>query len=293
MQKGRTTFIALMLLPAVLLYGLFVLYPMAQSFHLSLYEWSGLSARKTFIGLQNYRQLFTEQPPEFTRYLMHNLLFLVVGAAVMLPAGLFVASVLSSRIRGAGFFLAVYLFPNVITVVAVASLWFFIYDRDAGLLNAALGLIGLGALKQTWLAGSTSLFAIIAVNIWAALGFYILLFAAGIRNIPQAFNEAAEIDGATGILRFRYITFPLVWEVFKLGVLYLIIHALNVFGLVYVMNQNQSNSSTDVLLTYLYQKGFADSQFGYAAAVAAVGFVITLLAVLFSLRLLRRETVQY
>ncbi len=282
-----------MLAPALILYSVFVLYPMAQSFHLSLYDWSGLSAEKTFTGLGNYRRLFSEQPPEFLRYLGHNLLFLIVGAAVMLPSALFFASALSSRTRGAGFFLAVYLFPNVITVVAVASLWFFVYDRDSGLLNAALRLIGLGSLQQTWLAGSTSLLAIIVVSIWASLGFYILLFAAGIRSIPQTFNEAAELDGATGLVRFRCITFPLVWEIFKLGALYLIIHSLNVFGLVYVMNQNQGNSSTDVLLTYLYQKGFADSRFGYAAAIAAIGFLITLLTVLLSLRLLRRETVEY
>jgi len=213
---------------------------------------------------------------------------------VTLPLALFFAVVLAGRVRGAGFFRAVYLFPNVISVVAVATLWYFIYDHDYGLLNAALRLAGLESLQRTWLGDSrTALYAIIATSIWASLGFYILLFSAGVQNIPPAYLEAADLDGAGSWQKFRHVTLPLVWEVFKLGVLYLVIHALNLFGLVYVMNLNQPNSDTDVILTYLYQKGFAENDFGYAAAIASVGFVIILLTVLLSLRLLKRETVEY
>jgi len=283
-----------MLAPAVLLYGIFVLYPMAQAFHLSMFRWSGLSDTREFVGLANFRSLFTEQPPQFLRYLGHNAIFLLVTAFVSLPLALFFAVVLAGKTRGAGVFRAVYLFPNVISVVAVGVLWYFIYDHDYGLLNAALRLVGLGALQKTWLGdSSTALYAIIATSIWATLGFYILLFTAGVQSIPASFTEAADLDGATALQKFRHVTLPLVWEVFKLGVLYLVIHALNLFGLVYVMNLNQPNSDTDVVLTYLYQKGFAENDFGYAAAIASVGFVIILGAVLFSMKVLRRDTVEY
>ncbi len=294
MNRGRTAFIILMLAPAVVLYGVFVLYPMAQAFHLSLYRWSGLSETRQFVGFANFQALFSEDPPQFLRYLGHNVIFLAVSALVTLPLALFFAVVLAGKVRGAGFFRAVYLFPNVISVVAVATLWYFIYDHDYGLLNAALRLVGLESLQRTWLGDSrTALYAIIATSIWASLGFYILLFSAGVQNIPPSYTEAAELDGAGAWQKFRHVTLPLVWEVFKLGVLYLVIHAINLFGLVYVMNLNQPNSDTDVILTYLYQKGFAENDFGYAAAIASVGFVIILLTVLMSLRLLKRETVEY
>ena len=294
MNRGRTTFICLMLAPAVLLYGGLVLWPMLQAFYLSLFNWSGLSDIRTFVGFQNYRLLLSEQPPHFKRFLGHNLQFLIVTVAVVLPLALFFAANLTRRTKGSSFYRAVYLFPNVISVVAVASLWFFIYDRDLGLLNAFLELIGLSGLARTWLGDpSTALYAIIATSIWAGLGFYILLFNAGVQNIPEYFNEAAELDGATGLQRFRHVTLPLIWEVFKLGFLYLVIHCINLFGLVYVLNLNQPNSDTDVILTYLYQKAFAESDFGYAAAIAAVGFVIILITVLLSLRLLKRETVEF
>ena len=283
-----------MLAPAVILYGLFVLFPLAQAFHLSLYRWSGLSSDRTFVGLDNFRTLFTENPPQFLVYLGHNAIYLILSALIVLPLALFFAVVLSGRTKGSGFYRSVYLFPNVISVVAVATLWYFIYDHDYGLLNAALKVVGLPGLQRTWLGDPrTAFYAIIATGVWSVLGFYILLFMAGVQNIPASFTEAADLDGATGLQKFRYVTLPLVWEVFKLGVLYLVIHSLNLFGLVYVMNLNQPNSDTDVILTYLYQKGFAESDFGYAAAIASVGFVIILGAVLVSLRLLKRESVEY
>ncbi len=294
MNKGRTPFIILMLAPAVTLYFVFVLYPMVQAFHLSTYAWSGLSSSKTFIGLANYVQLFTEQPPEFLTYLGHNATFLLISALVMIPLALFFAVVLAGRTPGAGFLRAVYLFPNVISVVAVASLWYFIYDGDYGLLNAGLRLIHAPVVEKGWLGdSSTAFYAIIATNIWATLGFYILLFTAGIQNIPPSFTEAADLDGASSLQIFWHVTLPLVWEVFKLGVLYLVIHSINLFGLVYVMNLNQKNSDTDVVLTYLYRKAFQESDFGYAAAIASVGFVIVLGAVLLSLKVLKREAVEY
>lgn len=282
-----------MLAPAGLMYGIFVLYPMIQAFHFSLYRWSGLSETKTFVGLQNFQALFSEQPPQMLRYLGHNAIFLLSGALVALPLALFFGSVLTSKTRGSGFYRAVYLFPNVISVVAVASLWYFIYDGDSGLLNAALKLAGLSGNPKGWLGdSSTALYAIIATSIWAMLGFYILLFNAGVQNIPVSLIEAADLDGAGGFQKFRTVVLPLVWEVFKLGVLYMIIYSLNVFGLVYVMNLNQPNSDTDVLLTYLYQKGFAENDFGYAAAIASVGFIIILSVVLMSLKLMKREAVE-
>jgi len=294
MTKGRRSFILLMLGPAALLYIVFVLWPMAEAFRLSLYHWSGLSSSKVWVGFDNYRALATEQPPELLIGLTHNLRYLLVSALVVLPLALFFAVVLSAKTKAAGFYRSVYLFPNVISIVAVASLWYFIYDRDSGLLNGALKFVGLGALQRTWLGEpATALNAIIATGIWTSLGFYILLFSAGVQSIPPSFLEAAGLDGASSWQQFRHVTLPLVWEVFKLGVLYLIIHSLNVFGLVWVMNHNNANSDTDVLLTLLYQKGFVEYEFGRAAAVASVGFVVILGAILFAMRFLKRETVEY
>lgn len=294
MKKGRTTFIIWMLAPAVLLYAVFVLYPMARAFHLSLYRWSGLSANRTFVGLENFHTLFTESPPEFLKYLGHNATFLLVSMLVVLPLALFFGTVLSGKIRGASTYRGIYLFPNVISMVAVGVLWYFIYAHDYGLVNAALRAVRLEDLQRTWLGDpSTALYAIIATNTWAQLGFYILLFNAGVQNIPASYLEASDLDGAGPLQKFWHVTLPLLWEIFKLGVLYLVIRSLNLFALVYVMNLNQPNSDTDVILTYLYQKGFAENNFGYAAAIASVGFVIILGSVLVFLKVLKRESVEY
>ena len=291
-KREKYKAVMLFLTPAVLLYvGLFLL-PMAQAFHIALFRWRGLSANKTFVGLENFQWL--AQQTDFRQALLHNLIFLVVSFLVIIPVALFISSLLAKKVPGAGYYRAIFLFPNMISVVAVAVLWSFVYHPTFGILNAIVKGIGLGHLIPGggWLGDpKTTLPAIIATSIWYSLGFYIVLFLAGMQSIPQSFYEAASIDGATGWQQFRFVTIPLLWEVLKLAIVYLIINTVNVFGLVWVMRENGNYCET--VLTYLYRTAIVNSEYGRGTAVGVVVFLIILSIALLSMRLMKREAVEY
>jgi len=290
-EKIKT--VILFLTPAVVLYGVFFLFPMAQAFYVALFQWRGVSMDKQFVGLANFHKLLFEDPI-FWAALGHNLAFLVVSLLVVIPLALFFATALNSKLRGAQTFRAIYLFPNMISVVAVAVLWAFVYHPNIGMLNAIVKVFGGHASDNGWLGDpKTALPCIIGTSMWYSLGFYIVLFLAGVQSIPRSFYEAAEIDGAGAWAQFRFVTIPLLWEILKLGIIYLIIHTINIFGLVWVMTEGGPSNHTDTLLTYLYRLAFMDSNFGYATAVGVVVFIFIFLIVVSFIRLMRREVVEY
>lgn len=292
-KRDRVTAIVIFLAPALVLYCIFFILPMAQAFYVALFRWRGVSMDKVFVGFENFRKLFTGDPI-FWQCLCHNLEFLGVSFVVVIPLALFFANALSSRIRGAGIYRGIFLFPNVISVVAVAALWSFVYHPTFGILNSLLKALGLGHLATGWLGEPRyALLCVIATSIWYSLGFYIVLLLAGIRSIPTSYYEASALDGATPWQSFRYVTIPLVWEILKIAVIYLIIHTLNIFGLVWVMTEGGPSYHTETLLTYLYRQAFVQSNFGYATALGVVVFVIILGVSLVAGRLMRREVVEY
>ena len=265
---------------------------MAQAFYFSLFRWRGLSQHKDFIGTQNFAQLAGD--PIFWMALKHNSTFLVAGMLITLPLALFFAYVISRKVRGASSYRAVFLFPNIISIVAVAVLWSFIYNMQFGLLNAFLKQVGLEQFTAGWLGEPrTALPAVIATGIWYSLGFYIVLFLAGIQSIPPSFYEAASIDGANQLQSFRHITIPLLWEILKLALVYMVIQTMNVFGLVWVMTEGGPSNHTETMLTYLYRKAFAESQYGYGTALGVVVFILVLGIALTSIRAMKREVVEY
>ena len=289
-QERRTA--ALFLAPAILLYGVFFVLPMAQAFYYSLFRWRGLSQNKELIGIQNFAQLAGD--PIFWMALKHNFTFLVAGILITLPLALFFGYVISRKVRGASTYRAVFLFPNIISIVAVAVLWSFIYNMQFGLLNAFLKQIGLEQLTTGWLGEPrTALPAVIATSVWYQLGFYIVLFIAGIQSIPPSFYEAASIDGANQLQSFRHITIPLLWEILKLALVYIVIQTMNVFGLVWVMTEGGPSNHTETMLTYLYRKAFAESLYGYGTALGVVVFILVLGIALTSIRAMKREVVEY
>jgi N-acetylglucosamine transport system permease protein len=278
--------------PAVLLYGVFFCTPMLQAFYYSMFRWRGLSQNKEYVGLDNFRQLTGD--PIFWMALKHNFTYLVASVLIIIPLALFFSYVLSRKVRGATSYRAVFLFPNIISIVAVAVLWSFVYNMQFGLLNAFLKVIHLGNLATGWLGEPKfALPAVIATSIWYMLGFYIVLFLAGMQSIPPSFYEAAMIDGANPWQSFRHVTIPLLWEILKLGVIYLIIQTMNVFGLVWVMTEGGPSNHTETMLTYLYRKAFAQSQYGYGTALGVVVFILVMGIALTSIRAMKREVVEY
>lgn len=294
LKKEKYLTIAAFLGPAAILYAVFFLFPMAQAFYIAMFQWRGFSLNRKFVWLDNFRRLLFDDPV-FWMALKHNVTFLVAALLVIIPVALFIAVALSRKVRGAGGYRAVYLFPNMISVVAVAVLWSFVYHPRLGILNAFLKLVGLEQFSSMgWLGDpGAALNSLIATTIWYSMGFYIVLFLAGVQSIPQTFYEAAWIDGANNWQSFRHVTLPLVWEVLRMAIVYLIIHTLNIFGLVFIMTDGGPNNHTEVMLSYLYRLAFEESNFGYATALGVVAFLIIFIISLTSIRLMRREVVEY
>ncbi|MFI5387104.1 MAG: carbohydrate ABC transporter permease, partial [Fimbriimonadales bacterium] len=182
------------------------------------------------------------------------------------------------------------LFPQMISLVAVAVLWMFIFNPQFGLVTSLLKAIGLGGWVHTWLGEpGTALPSVGVAFAWYAMGFYILLFAAGLKAIPSDINEAAELDGAIGLQRFWRVTWPMLWSVKRIAVVHLAITVVNIFALVFLMTQGGPDRATEMMLTYLYEKGFRDSQVGYATAIAVANFVIVMVLALGILLAFRRD----
>ncbi len=286
------------LLPAVVLYGLFVLWPYAQAIYLSLTSWRGVSPSKPWVGLDNYERLLKDD--RFLEALSRNAQLLVVLPLVTIAIGLTFAALFTQgkqAIRGAGFYRIVFFFPQVISAVIVGILWSYIYNPNIGLLNGFLGAVGLDALKRTWLGDpNLILWSIVAVAIWSSVGFYMVIYLAAMQSIPSSFYEAAVLDGASRWTSFKDITFPLIWETVRTTMIYLGIAALDFFVLIQVMTGGGSTLSArraEVAALYLYNEAFGKSRWGYASAIGVVLLLLTLLLSVGLMRLTRRETYQY
>lgn len=286
------------LLPALILYGLFVLWPYGQAVYLSFTSWRGVSPNKPWVGLDNYERLFSDD--RFLEALSRNAQLLIVLPLVTIAIGLTFAALFTQgkqAIKGASFYRIVFFFPQVISAVIVGILWSYIYNPNIGLLNGALGAIGLDSLERTWLGDpNLVLWSIVAVAIWSSVGFYMVIYLAAMQSIPSSFYEAAVLDGASRWTSFRDITFPLIWETVRTTMIYLGIAALDFFVLIQVMTGGGSTLSArraEVAALYLYNEAFGKSRWGYASAIGVVLLLLTLLLSVGLMRLTRRETYQY
>jgi len=293
-NRGRTAFIVTYLAPATLLYGVFVIWPVLQAFGFSFYKWSGMSANKTFVGFDNFKQLFHDSV--FWQALEHNALIFLIGGGAILVIGVGIAHAMQGEGRLTKVLRSVYLFPNIMSLVVVAILWEFVYDPNIGLVSSLMRLFdgpvraGAPPVDHSILGSATkALPAVIVTFVWFAVGFYIMLFSTGIRQIPSEVVEASKLDGAEGFHQFRKITLPLLWSVGRIAVIYLVINTLNVFALVFLMTQGGPDRKTEVMLTYLYEQAFVNSDYGAATALAIANFVIVMAVSGIVLRLTRKD----
>jgi N-acetylglucosamine transport system permease protein len=275
MLSSRARFIAAFLAPAVAIYALFVILPLLQAFQMSLYRWRGVSARREFTGLENFARLV--QDDVFLRAVKNNLWLFIVGGLVIVALGVLLAHGVQGSGRLARAIRSVYLFPQVISLVVVAIIWMFVFNPSTGLVDGIAQAVGLGASSKAWLGDpATALPAVGLAFVWWAIGFYIMLFAAGIEGIPQEVKEASRLDGASGAKQFLAITWPMLWPIKRVAITYIAINVVNVFVLVHLMTQGGPDRSTEVMLTYLYEQAFKNNQFGYATALAVANFALAM-----------------
>lgn len=293
-KRNRRMFVLFCTLPTLLLFCIFTIYPLFDGLYMSFFKWSGLSGRRTFIGLANYLRLLKD--PVIPRTIFNDYFLVVVKVIFIMALALLFAVVLAQlKPRGTAFYRFVYFFPNVMPVVTTAILWTFIFSSNMGLLNALLGAAGLDELKRSWLGDlHTALPCIAVVLIWAGVGLFMLMLMGAISNIPRELYEAAEIDGAGRWRQFCQITIPLIWPQIKTSVVYIITTTLNgSYVLVQLTTLGGPANATQVMGSYLYQQAFTNYNFGYAAAIGVMILVLNLATVLIAQLVLRRERVEF
>jgi N-acetylglucosamine transport system permease protein len=288
------------LLPALILYGVFVLYPYSRAIYISLTSWKGTSAKMPFVGLDNYRRLLDDS--RFMDALQRNGQLLIVLPIVTIGIALLFASLFTQGgkgegVRGSSFYRITFFFPQVISAVIVGILFTYVYSPNSGLLNGVLRWLGLGSLARPWLGNpDTILWSIAAVAVWSSVGFYMVIFIAGMQSIPTSFYEAAVLDGAGKWRQFRDITIPLLWETIRTAIIYIAIGALDFFTLIQVMTQGGSSGASrkaEVAAVYMYSEAFTKSRWGSASAVGVILLLLTLLLSVVIMRVTRRETYEF
>jgi raffinose/stachyose/melibiose transport system permease protein len=300
LQKELRKLIWPFLVPSLLLYLVIGLWPNIEAFYWALTEYDGVAPTQTFIGLRNFHYMMND-----IRWwsAAGNTLYLAVGTVVtLLPFGMLFAVLIMSVRRGHGFFKATVYIPSILSLVIVAFLWAFILDPTIGLLNDGLKAVGLtdpikrllGVNSLNWLTHpKLAKPSIIVVQLWSALGFYTLLFLAGLAKIPSELYDAAKIDGAGGLGIFRHVTWPLLFPTTQTVFLLLIINGLQIFTLVYALGGGGVLPMTQVMATYIYRTAFTDRRFGYATALSVFLMVVVMVFTLASRELTKRETIQY
>ncbi|NRQ32827.1 sugar ABC transporter permease [Nonomuraea sp. NN258] len=281
-------------IPALVLVAVFVYLPLVQNFEFSTLKWDIYSGSQEFVGLDNYRKLLDD--PVFWSSFGNNVLYALVSIAFQVFGALVLAALIESirSDRWRRSLRAIYFIPSAISMTVAGLLFYFIYEPNLGPLNHLLKAAGLGSLAQAWLGQeSTAMSAIIAMSQWQGFGYSTLLFAVAIQRIPAEIYGAAAIDGTGPVRRFVHVTVPLVREMTGLMTMVTISGAFQVFNEVMVMTSGGPNNSTQVLGTWLYRSGFVRNNFGYAAAIATVIFVITLAIAVAQLVVTRRRRVEW
>lgn len=282
------------LVPAIAVLIAFVYWPLLQNFAFSMMQWDIYSGQSEFVGLENFRKLAKDSV--FYTALGNNFLYAVVSLVFQVAGALALAVLIESRrnekLRRC--LRALYFIPSAISLTVSGLLFYFIYEPQLGMLNHLLNAVNLGQLAQPWLGQeSTAMMGIIMMSQWQGFGYSTLLFAVAIQRIPRDLFEAAELDGIGPIRQFFHITVPLVREMTGLMVIVTISGAFQVFNEVMVMTSGGPNNSTQVLGTWLYENGFSRNDFGYAAAIATIIFVITLAIGLLQMWYTKRRRVQW
>lgn len=277
----------LYILPGLVIYLVFIFYPILETIRTSFYQWDGFSSNRSFIGFENYVSLINDS--QFLQALLNNLTFIIFYSIIPILIGLALASLLGRRpMPGMTFFRAGLFLPQILSMVVVGVTWRWIFNPVFGPLNMGLRALGLDSLTQSWLGDfKLALPSVGSIGTWVQYGFCMILFLAGMQRIPEDQYEAAELDGANGLKQFRHITIPNLRAELGVALVTTIIAAMRVFDLVYVTTRGGPGDSTLVTGFLVYRSAFQQNRIGFAAAVATV---MTVIIFVISLSILRMQS---
>jgi raffinose/stachyose/melibiose transport system permease protein len=275
--------------PALAVYFVFLVYPALQSLWFSFTNWDGLSPTYKFVGADNY--LSMAKDPVVIQAVINNIVWTVVTIVFPVTIGLILAVLLNGKVRGKPVIRLIFYTPAVLPLVAVASIWGWLYNPQYGAINGALRAIGLDGLAQPWLGqDSTALAAVMVPAIWLRVGFPMLLYLAALQGINTDMYEAATVDGATRWQQFWFITMPSLRPTHYIVIALSLIDSFKVFDLVYAMTYGGPGTATQVMGTWMYFNVFQYYQAGYGTAIAVV---ITAVAIAVSIPYVRSQTKEH
>ena len=274
-KMANRSFSYLMVLPAVILFTFFAVYPFLEGVKLGFYRWDGLSPM-TFIGMENYSNILHDE--QYWSAIKNTFLYAVVTTIAKNVLGLTLAMVMMKITRGKGFFRTITYMPVTFSYVVCGILWLWIFNPNFGLLNNFLRLIGADSLIMGWLSDSRiAIYSVMMVDVWRWAGFHMVLYLAGLQAISKDYYEAAEIDGAGFFAKFFKITLPQLNSVIVLNVLMAVTGALvSNYDIVNVMTDGGPHGATEVALTYIYRNAFKFYNMGKASAMSVILFGIAL-----------------
>lgn len=286
----------LFILPTFIFFLTFIAVPFFGALGISLTEWAGYDEPR-YIGIRNFVNL--AQDRVFWISLKNTFAFTVATTILQTTIPLLVAVLINAGWRGGVFFRTVLFLPVIISFVVSALLWRMIYDANFGILNAILIAIGLEEWTHVWLADpNTAMPSIIAVSLWQSLGFYMLIFFAGLQSIPRELYESASLDGANNFHKLIYVTIPMLWPITTVVIVINIIGGIKVFDVIYVMTTGGPNHATEVLGTYLYVTSFGATgggspSMGYAATIGVVILALAMIGTVIQFRVIKERTDVY
>lgn len=279
----------LFILPALTIYSIFVLYPFIRTFQISLTDWNGFDPVMQYIGLDNYIKLFNN--PLFWSALGNNIYWIIFGSIGAIGLGLILALLVSTRPIGFHVFRTIYFMPQVLGASIVGVIWLLIYAPRRGFLYRFGEEFGIDFLKRSLLANTdTALLGILIASIWASIGFFFVIFLAGLQNVDQDLIDASKVDGANTWQRLRFVIIPQLSHVVTMVIALGMINSLKVFDIIWAMTEGGPANASDMLGTYAYREAFKLQHQGYGSAVVIFTSVLAVgLSIIFIKIRERRE----
>lgn len=287
-------FIGASVIPALILFIIFMVIPTINVFWMSLFKWGGLSNNKKFVGLSNFTILFKDS--NFVKSFQNTMFLLVIVTIITMILAIVSAAVLTRKeTKFKNFFRVVFYFPNILSVVVISAIFSAILDPDKGIINSTLGSVGLDNLKRMWLGDQKVVIWCIALAmIWQAVGYYMVMYMASMSSIPESLYEAADLEGASKIQQFFSITLPLIWNVVRTTLTFFIISTINLsFLFVKVMTAGGPDGSSEVFLSYMYKQAYSNSSYGYGMAIGVMIFIFSFSLSLVINKATKREVIEF
>ncbi len=275
------------MLPAVLVYLTFIAWPIISTIQYSFLDWDGISKDREYVGLQNYINLLTHDRA-FQVSIKNNILWAVISISMLTILGFLIAYMLNQRLKLRNVYRTLIFLPTTASLVVIGFTWEFMYRTNGGIINQILTTLGMEDSIRVWLAdANVTIYAVIAVGIWAALGVWVVIYLAALQGIPQDLYDSAAVDGATGLRQMIHLAIPLTMPTTRALLILGFIGAINQFGLVFLLSRGGPYHASEVMAYQIYDLAFKTNHTGYASALSIVLLTISAIVTIIQLLLLR------